>query len=71
MNGIQSNPENVEQIRERLRKMSDHELRKFGRAASVMADPTKTFGTPNPAFKIQLDEARAEWQRRHPKVDST
>jgi hypothetical protein len=41
MQGIQANPENVEQIRERLRKMSDHELRKFGRAASVMADPTK------------------------------
>ena len=68
MRGIQSNPENVEQIRERLRKMSDHELRKFGRAASVMADPKKNFGTPNPAFKIQLDEARAEWSRRHPKA---
>jgi hypothetical protein len=24
-----------------------------------MADPKKNFGTPNPAFKIQLDEARA------------
>jgi|HubBroStandDraft_6_1064221.scaffolds.fasta_scaffold73201_1 hypothetical protein len=39
--------------------MSDSELRKFGRSASVMADPKKNFGTPNPAFKIQLDEARA------------
>ena len=69
MNGIQSNPENVEQIRERLRKVSDLELRKFGRAASVMADPAKNFGAPNPAFQIQLDEARAEWRRRHPKEE--
>jgi hypothetical protein len=64
---IQPNPEDVEQIRARLRKMSDLELRKFGRSASVMADPKKNFGTPNPAFQIQLDEARAEWRRRHPK----
>jgi hypothetical protein len=30
---IQSKQENIEQIRERIRKMSDAELRKFGRAA--------------------------------------
>jgi hypothetical protein len=64
---IQTDPEDIEQIRERLRKMSDHELRKFGRSASVMADPKKNFGTPNPAFQIQLDEARAEWRRCYPK----
>jgi hypothetical protein len=55
MQGIQSNPESVEQIRERLRKMSDLELRKFGRAAKLMSDPTKHFGQPNPAF-IQLQD---------------
>jgi len=55
---IQSFPEDIEQIRERLRKMSDRELQKFGRAASVMADSKKNFGTPNPAFAIQLAEAR-------------
>ena len=64
---IQTDPEDVERIRERLRKMSDHELRKFGRSARDMADPKKNFGAPNPAFKIQLDEARAERRRRHPK----
>jgi len=64
---IQTDPEDVERIRERLRKMSDHELRKFGRSARDMPDPKKNFGPPNPAFKIQLDEARAEWRRRHPK----
>jgi hypothetical protein len=30
---IQSIPEDIEQIRERIRKMSDAELRKYGRAA--------------------------------------
>jgi hypothetical protein len=64
---IQTDSGDIEQIRARLCKMSDVELRKFGRAASDMANPKKNFGTPNPAFKIQLDEARAEWRRRHPK----
>jgi hypothetical protein len=51
-----------------LCKMSDLELRKFGRSARLMANPTKNFGTPNPAFKVLLDEARAEWRSRHPKL---
>jgi hypothetical protein len=66
MQGIQAMPENVEQIRERLRKMSDLELRQYGRAARNMADPKKNFGSPNPSFQIHLDEARAEWRRRYP-----
>ena len=68
---IQSEPENIEQLRTRLRKISDHELRKFGRAASDMANPKRNFGVPNPAFQIQLDEARAEWRRRHPRILSS
>jgi hypothetical protein len=64
---IQLEPENIEQIRERLRKMSDLELRQYGRAARDLSDPKKNFGKTNPAFKIQLEEARAEWRRRHPK----
>jgi len=63
---IQSQPETIEQIRARLGKMSDLELRKYGCAARDLSDPKKNFGPPNPAFKIQLDEARAEWRRRHP-----
>ena len=62
----QTNPENLEQIRERLRKMSDVKLRKFGNAAAHLADPRNNHGKPNPAFRVQLDEARAEWRRRHP-----
>jgi hypothetical protein len=61
-----SKPESIEQIRERIRKMSDAELRKFGRDAQDSSDPKKNFGPRNPAFKIQVDEARAEWRRRHP-----
>jgi hypothetical protein len=64
---IQSEPENIDQIRDRIRKMSDAELRKYGRAARDLSDPKKNFGPPNPAFQIQLDEARAEWSRRHSK----
>ena len=67
---IKSIPEDIEQIRERIRKMSDAELRKYGRAARDLADPKKNFGPRNPAFTIQLDEARAEWRRRHPKSAS-
>jgi hypothetical protein len=64
---IQTEPEDIERIRERLRKMSDLELRHYGRAARDLAIPKRNFGPPNPAFKIQLDEARAEWRRRHPR----
>ena len=64
---MQSIPEDTEQIRERIRKMSDAELRKYGRAAMDLSDPKKNLGKPNEAFKIRLDEARAEWRRRHPK----
>jgi hypothetical protein len=63
---IQSEPENIDQIRDRIRKMSDAELRKYGRAARDLSDPKKNRKL-NPAFQIQLDEARAEWRRRHPK----
>jgi hypothetical protein len=62
---IQTEPEDIERIRARIRKISDLELRKYGRAARDLADPKKNYGPPNPSFQIQLDEARAEW--RHPK----
>jgi hypothetical protein len=67
---IQIEPDDIERIRERIRKMSDAELRKYGRAARDLADSKKNYGPPNPSFKIQLDEARAEWRRRHLKDPS-
>ncbi len=58
---IQSSPEPIEQIRERILKMSDIELLRYGQAARYMAGHSKS----NPSFKTQLDEARLEWKRRH------
>jgi hypothetical protein len=63
---IQTDPEDIERIRARIRNMTDHELREYGRAAAHMADPKNNSGKPSPVFQIQLDEARAEWRRRHP-----
>jgi hypothetical protein len=53
-------------LRARLRKMSDKELREFGKAARYMVSPTANMGKPPlPAFVLQLEEARAEWRGRH------
>jgi hypothetical protein len=60
---IQSSDE-LEQLRQRLRKMSDAQLMSFGKAArSLCRDPR----CPE-TFRVQLLEARAEWRRRHPKA---
>ena len=37
--GIQTTPFNVDELRERLQKMSDVELRKFGQATQHMVSP--------------------------------
>jgi hypothetical protein len=59
---IQSSDE-LEQLRTRLRKMSDGELIRFGKAArSLCRDPK----CPE-VFKRQLEEAKTEWRRRYPK----
>ena len=44
--GIQETPFNVDELQERLRKMSDVELRKFGQAAQHMASPKANPGQP-------------------------
>ena len=60
---IESSDE-LEQLRTRLRKMTDAQLVSFGKAArSLCRDPR----CPD-TFKRQLEEARAEWRRRHPKA---
>jgi hypothetical protein len=47
--------------------MSDEELREFGKAARYMVSPGANMGKlPLPAFVLQLQEARAEWRKRHP-----
>jgi hypothetical protein len=54
----------LEELRKRLSRMSDEQLVRFGKAArSLCRDPR----SPD-TFKRQLQEARAEWRRRHPKA---
>jgi hypothetical protein len=55
----------LEQLRARLRKMTDEELRRFGRAARFMCSPRANLGKPpRGVFMVQLAEAKAEWQNR-------
>jgi hypothetical protein len=56
----------LKKLRERLRQMSDEELVKFGKMVSGLAEPRASV-MPDP-WKEQLQEARAEWRRRHPKA---
>jgi hypothetical protein len=53
--GFDSDEVILEKLRERLRRMSDEELIKFGKEVRRLAE--------NP-FQRQLDAARAEWKRR-------
>jgi hypothetical protein len=46
--------------------MSNLELRPFGERARKLSDPKMNFGATGPHV-VELEEARAEWQRRHPK----
>ena len=56
---------NRNELLARLRKMTDNELRRFGRAARNMCPPEANRGyMPREEFVIQLEEARAEWKRR-------
>jgi hypothetical protein len=54
----------LEQLRARLRKMSDGELIRFGKAARFLCRDPKC---PE-VFTRQLEEAKTEWRRRHPKA---
>jgi hypothetical protein len=65
---IQAQPEGIEQIRARLRKLTDAQLIELGRNCRELCDPNRCYGKPNPAFQLKLEEARTEWRRRHPKV---
>jgi hypothetical protein len=45
--------------------MSDDELIKFGKMVRGLSE-ARVSVTPDP-WKAQLEEARAQWRRRHPK----
>jgi hypothetical protein len=53
----------LDELRTRLRKMTDEDLLRFGKAARFMCRDK----SPREVFLVQLEEARAEWRRRHPK----
>jgi hypothetical protein len=63
---VESKAESLEELPEHLREMSDLELRRFGQRARKLSDPKMNFGATEP-YVIELEEARAEWRRRHPK----
>jgi hypothetical protein len=57
---FQSDEEVLRNLRQRLRRMCDQELLKFGKEVRGLAE--------NP-FQRQLEEARAEWKRRKVRRD--
>ena len=62
---FESEERQLQKLRERLRQMSDEELIKFGKTVRRLSAP-RVGVTPDPS-KVQLQLARAEWRRRHPK----
>jgi hypothetical protein len=62
MYGFTSEEINLDAIRERIAKMTDLEVEAYGQAAAWMAEHST-----RKTWKVQLEEARAEWRRRHPK----
>ena len=55
----------LEALRARLRRMSDRELLRFGRAARYMCSAFANHGkAPRREFEIQLREAENEWRHR-------
>jgi hypothetical protein len=55
----------LEGLRRRLQEMKDQELRQFETAAKFMCSPGANNGqSPRQALVAQLDEARAELERR-------
>jgi len=57
-----------EKERERLRKLSDEELIREGRAARYMCSPTANFGKPPlEVYVVGLRLCKEEWRRRPPK----
>jgi hypothetical protein len=67
MNSIAFVDFNLEELRARLRKMTDEELLRSGKAGRHMCSPEANFvKPPREVFVIQLRECRAEWRRRHP-----
>jgi len=58
----------VDELRAQLRKMDDVALCEFGQAARHLTTARANLGKPPlRIYALQLQEATAEWRRRHPK----
>ena len=53
-------PLDVEELRTRLRKMTDAQLIAFGKSAAFVCHDN----SPREVFIVQLEESRNEWRRR-------
>ena len=66
---IQTTAFDIEELRSRLRRMNDAELLRFGQGAKYMCSSYANSLAPlREEFVIQLEESRAEWRRRYPKL---
>ena len=62
--GFESAEVQLQRLRERLRLMSDEELVRFGKSLRRLC-ANRVSGVSDP-IEQKLNEARAEWRRRHP-----
>jgi hypothetical protein len=53
----------LEDLRERLRRMDDALLLRWGQAAAALSDQREV-------FRLQAEAAREEWRRRHRKMNN-
>ena len=66
--GIGTQDDDIEKLRARLRKMTHKQLLEQGKAARYMCSREASLGKPPlEIYVMHLREARAEWERRHPK----
>lgn len=65
--GFQSDSDLRERRKAELRAMTDEELIEHGRAIKRIIGPVNKNVRPPEGFTQQLEDARAEWRRRHPK----
>jgi hypothetical protein len=58
-------PIDVEELRERFRRMTNDQLLRYEKTAAYMCTPKANLDhPPREAFLVQLGETRSEWRRR-------
>jgi hypothetical protein len=68
MQSVGASEFNLENLRKRLQRVSGDGLIQFGKSCQELLTPQANLGRPpREVFVIQLQEARKEWRRRHPK----